>query len=160
MGRVGVRSPRGTMPWTDVVTAISTAFIAILLSLPAIASFLLFRELRKAVVALERFSDTIQQEVVPAIQSARGIVDQATQLAGNIKGEVDAIVDTSKDLRVRVRRAADAAEVRLSDLETLLDVVYEEVEETALDVASALRTTRKGAGIFASLKRALLRRGR
>src|SRR5687768_4232650 len=101
------------MPWTDVVTAISTAVIAILLSLPAIACFFLFRELRKAVVALEGFSATIQQEVVPAIQSARGIVDQATLLAGNIKVEVEGIVGTSKDLRERVKRAADAAEVRL-----------------------------------------------
>jgi hypothetical protein len=40
------------MPWTDVVTAISTAVIAVLLALPALASFFLFRELRKAVGAL------------------------------------------------------------------------------------------------------------
>jgi hypothetical protein len=69
-------------------------------------------------------------------------------------------VDSSKDLRARIRRATNAAEVRLSDLETLLDIVYEEVEDTALDVAAALRTTRRGAGVFAAMKRAFLRRGR
>jgi hypothetical protein len=148
------------MPWTDVVTAISTAVIAVLLALPALASFFLFRELRKAVGALERISDTLQKEIVPAVQSARGIVEQATQMAGTVKGEVEAIVETSQDLRARVRRAANSAEVRLIELETLLDVVYEEVEETALDVASALRTTRRGAGIFSAVKRAFLRRGR
>jgi len=148
------------MQWTDVVTALSTAIIAILLALPALASFLLFRELRKAVKALEGFSETIQKEVIPAIQSAKGIVEQATQVAGTVKGEVQAIVETSRDLRARVHRAADAAEIRLTDLETLLDVVYEEVEDTALDVASALRTTRRGAGMISRLKRAFLRRGR
>ncbi len=148
------------MPWTDVVTAISTAFIAILLALPAVASFLLFRELRRAVTALERFGDTLQKEIVPAIQSARGVVEQATQLATTVKGEVEAVVETSKDLRGRVQKAASSAEVRLSDLETLLDVVYEEVEETALDVAAALRTTRRGAGLLAGLKKTLLRKRR
>lgn len=148
------------MQWTDVVTAISTAVIAILVALPALASFYLFRELRRAVTALERFADTIQKEIVPAVQSARTVVEQATQVAGRVKGEVEAIVDTSKDLRAKVHRAANAAEVRLTDLETLLDVVYEEVEDTALDVAAALRTTRRGAGLFSKMKRAILRRGR
>ena len=148
------------MQWTDVVIALSTAAIAILLAVPAIASFFLFRELRKSIRALEGFAQTLQKEVVPAIQSARAVVQQGTELAGTVKGEVDNIVESSRDIRARVKRAADAAEVRLTDLETLLDVVYEEVEETALDVASALRTTRRGAGVFSAMRRAFLRRGR
>ncbi|MBI4502947.1 MAG: hypothetical protein HY700_17520 [Gemmatimonadetes bacterium] len=148
------------MPWTDVVVAISTAIIAVLLALPAVASFFLFRELRRAVALLERAADTLQQEIVPAVQSVRGVVEQATQVAGTVRGELEAVVDTSRDLRGRVKRAADAAQARLSDLETLLDVVYEEVEDTALDVASALRTTRRGVGMFSAMKRAFLRRGR
>jgi hypothetical protein len=148
------------MPWTDVVTALSTAVIAILLALPAVASFLLFRELRRAVTAIERFGDTLQKEIVPAVQAARGVVDQTGQMAGTIKGEVEAVIETSKDLRTRVNRAASSAEVRLADLETLLDVVYEEVEDTALDVAAALRTTRRGAGMLSAMKKAFLRRGR
>jgi methyl-accepting chemotaxis protein len=148
------------MPWTDVVTAISTAVIAILLALPAFASFLFIRELQRAVRILERSADTLQREIVPAIQSVRGAMEQARQAAGTVRTEIEAVVDTSKDLRGRVKRAADAAEVRLSDLETLLDVVYEEVEDTALDVASALRTTRRGMGLFSAVKRAFLRRGR
>src|SRR5258705_575324 len=148
------------IPWTDVVTAISAAVIAILLALPAVASFLLFRELRRAVRALERFGDTVQREVLPAVQSARGIADQATQIAAKIRGEVDGLVETSQDLRGRVKRAADATEDRLNDLEALLDVLYEEVEDTALDVAAALRTTRRGAGMISAMKRAFLRRGR
>jgi methyl-accepting chemotaxis protein len=148
------------MQWTDVVTAISTAVIAVLLALPALASFFLFRELRRAVTALERFSDTLQKEIVPAVHSARSMLEQASQVAGTVRGEVEAIVDTSKELRGKVKQAANAAEVRLVDLETLLDVVYEEVEETALDVAAALRTTRRGAGLLSKMKRVILRRGR
>ncbi len=70
------------------------------------------------------------------------------------------MVGTSRDLRARIVRAADATEERLNDLDALLDVLYEEVEDTVLDVASALRTTRRGASLFTGVKRALRRRGR
>jgi len=147
------------MEWPAVVTAIATATIAILLALPAIASFLLFRELRKAMRTLEKFGETIQRDVVPVIQSARGIAEQATQIATTVKTEVGGLVETSQDLRGRVKRAADATEDRLSDLEALLDVLYEEVEATALDVAAALRTTRRGVSVLGAVKR-VFRRGR
>jgi len=146
------------MEWPAIVTAVSTAVIAVLLALPAVASFLLFRELRRAVRALERFGDTVQREVLPAVQSARGIADQATQIAATIRGEVDGLVETSQDLRGRVKRAADATEDRLNDLEALLDVLYEEVEDTALDVAAALRTTRRGVSVIGAVKRVFRRR--
>jgi hypothetical protein len=148
------------MEWPAVVTALSTAAIAILLALPAIASFLLFRELRRAVVTLEKFGDTLQKEVVPAVQSARQVAEQATQMAATVRTEVEGITETSRNLRGRVLRAADAAETRLTDLEALLDVLYEEVEDTVLDVASALRTTRRGASVIGAMRRAFRRRRR
>lgn len=141
------------MEWPAVVTAISTAVIALLLALPAVASFLLIRELRRAVRTMERFGETVRNEVLPAVQATRGIVDQASQIAASVRGEVDGILQTSQDLRGRVTRAADSTEDRLNDLEALLDVLYEEVEETALDVAAALRTTRRGVSVISAMKR-------
>ena len=148
------------MPWTDVLTALSTAAIAITLGCYAVGSILVFRELRRAAVTIERVGETLQREILPAMQSARTVMEQVTNVAGSVQAEVDAVVETSRDLRGRVKRAANAAELRLTDLETLLDVVYEEVEDTALDVTAALRTTRRGVGIFSAMKRAFLRRGR
>lgn len=148
------------MEWPQVVTALSTAAIALLLALPAVASFLLFGELRRAVRALERFGDTLEKEVVPTVQSARNVVQQASHVAVTVRTEVEGMAETSRDLRARVKRAADATEERLADLETLLDILYQEVEDTALDVAAALRTTRRGASVFSAMKRAFLRRGR
>ena len=147
------------MEWTAVVTAISTAAIAVLLALPAIATFFLFSELRRAVRTLERFGDALQREVLPAIQSVRGISEQATLITTKIRTEVEGLVETSQDLRSRVARAADATEDRLNDLEALVDVLYEEVEDTALDVAAALRTARRGVSVIGAVKR-VFRRGR
>jgi hypothetical protein len=44
------------------------------------------------------------------------------------------------------------------EFEMLLDVLHEEVEETVLDVAALLRTTRRGSGVARALKRVVLGR--
>jgi hypothetical protein len=148
------------MEWPAVVTALSTALIALMLAIPAVAALLLIIQLRRAVKAVERFSGTLQQEILPAVQSARRVAEQATQVGETVKGEVSGVIDTSRDLRARIVRAADATEERLNDLDALLDVLYEEVEDTVLDVSAALRTTRRGVSLISGVKRAFRRRGR
>ena len=44
----------------------------------------------------------------------------------------------------------------LADLETLYDLVHDEVEDTALDVAAALRTSRQGHGMLGRVRRLLV----
>ena len=46
---------------------------------------------------------------------------------------------------------------RLADLDALYEVVHEEVEETALDVAARVRSVRNGAGMVSRIRRWLVR---
>ena len=94
------------------------------------------------------------------LETAKSIVSEAGQVAVRLRTEVDGIVETSQDVRERVLNAAEAAEDRLIDIEALLDVLQDEVEDTALDVAAALRTTRRGTAIFGAMKRAFLGSGK
>ena len=48
--------------------------------------------------------------------------------------------------------------VKLRDLDALYEVVHEEVEDTALDVAATLRSVRAGAGMVGKSRRWLVRR--
>jgi hypothetical protein len=50
----------------------------------------------------------------------------------------------------------DAVENRLADLDSLYSVVHDEVEDTALDVAAALRTVRRGNGMLGRVRRLLV----
>ena len=138
------------MDWAETVTALSTALIAVMLSVACVVLILLLRTLTK----------TFNKDGKPAIESFRAMVDDATAVVGTVKGEVEGLADTSKGIRKRAERAATSIEDRLRDIETLVDVVQEEVEDTALDIAAALRTTRRGGKLFKRMKRALLRRGR
>ena len=83
----------------------------------------------------------LEQIAGPAIQDVR-------QLIGTIKGEADALVGTSREIRLRIMRAADAAEHRLSDLDALVEVVQEEMEDTVVDAAATLRNVRRGLSLW------------
>src|SRR2546427_189422 len=77
-------------------------------------------------------------------QFARPAVGDVRQLVATIRTEAEGLAGTSRELRARIVKAADAAEARLQDLDALLDVVQEEVESAVLDVAATLRGVRRG----------------
>jgi len=102
----------------------------------------------------------LEEEARPTLESARTLVTDSAAVVTTVRDEINALAKTSKNVRERVGDLADGVEDRLQDIEALVDVVYEEVEETALDVAAALRTTRRSISIGRAMKRAFLRRGR
>ncbi|SRR5216110_1986948 len=132
--------------WVGVVSAISLAIIALaaLVSAAALAAAAL--GVRAAVHALKGFAG-------PAIADVR-------QLIGSIKNETDALVGASRDVRQRIIRAADAAEERLTDLDSLAAVMQEELEETALDAAATMRDVRRGLSVWRWSRKLLKRKKR
>ncbi len=148
------------MEWPAVVTAISTAAIAILIALPMFASLPLLRDARRVVGSLQRLTETLNTHASPALQSARSAVDEAKRMVETVRMEVEGVAGTSRDLRTRVTEVADDAGERLQEVGALLEILQEEVEETVLDVAAALRTTRRSTSVLGAMKRALLGRRR
>ncbi len=120
--------------WVGVVTALSLAIIALAAVVVAVASV-------ASALGIRTFTRALDQLAGPAIQDVRFLI-------GTIKGEADALVGTSREIRMRIVRAADAAEHRLSDLDALVEVVQDEMEETALDAAATLRNVRRGLSLW------------
>lgn len=120
--------------WVGVVSAISLAIIALSALIGAAAVIAAALGVRAAMKALRKVAS-------PAIADVR-------QLIGSIKTEADAIVDTSRDVRHRIIRAADAAEERLTDLDALAELMQDELEETALDAAATLQNVRRGISLW------------
>src|SRR2546430_14434834 len=85
-------------------------------------------------------------------------VSDVRQLVATIRTEAESLVGTSRELRGRIVKAADAAETRLADLDALFEVVQEEVETTTLDVAATLRNVRRGLSVLEWGRRAVKRR--
>src|SRR6266568_3787200 len=131
--------------WVAVVTGISLAILALSAIAIAVSSV-------AAALGVRAFLRVLRDLAGPAVGDVR-------QLVGTIRTEAEGLVGTSQDLRGRIVKAADAAEARLADLDALFEVVQEEVESTALDVAATLRTVRRGLSVLEWGRRAL-KRGR
>ncbi len=130
--------------WVAVVTGISLAILALAAIAIALSSVIAVLALRTSLRVLEGLAG-------PALGDVR-------QLVATIRAEADGLVGTSRDLRTRIVKAADAAEERLADLDALFEVVQDEVETTALDVAATLRNVRRGLTVLEWGRRALKRR--
>jgi uncharacterized protein YoxC len=148
------------MGWTDVVTALAVSVIALLFMALSVGWLFFMREARGVLMAVERVTRMLEEEARPTIDSARGLVTDTSAIVHSVRGEIEAITATSQDIRERVGDLTESVEDRLGDLEALVDVVYDEVEETALDVAAALRTTRRSLLIGRAMKRAFFGRKR
>lgn len=120
--------------WVGVVSALSLAVIAVAAIVVAVASV-------AAALGLRTVTRALEQMAGPAIQDVRLLI-------GTIKGEADALVGASRDIRLRIVRAADAAEARLSELDALVEVVQDEVEDTVVDAAATLRNVRRGLSLW------------
>ena len=148
------------MVWAEAVTAISTALIAVMLLAAGVVVLFLMRDVRDLMRSAQRAIDTLERDARPALLAAKGITEDAAKLVSTFKDEAGDVVTSVKDVRERFEVMIDKTEERLQDLDALIDVVHYEVEETALDVAAALRTTRRGATVVRAMKRAFLGKGR
>jgi predicted nucleic acid-binding Zn-ribbon protein len=148
------------MGWPEVVTAVSTAIIAVVALSAGIAVLLVLRHVSGIKTVIERAVNVLDYEARPALQSAKALVDDAAKVVSGFRSEADDIAGSARDVRERLEHMIDRTEERLQDLDSLIDVVQYEVEETALDIAAALRTTRRGTTVVRAMKRAFLGKGR
>ena len=116
--------------WAAVVTAVSLLVIALSAIVVAVAAVVSALGVRATLGFFRKLA-------LPAMDDVRGLL-------GTIRSEAAALVGTSQDIRVRIVKAADAAELRLSNLAALVDVLQEEADEAALDAAAAVRSVRRG----------------
>jgi uncharacterized protein YoxC len=146
--------------WVGPVAAISLVVVALAFLGIAIGILVVASRLIEPVRQLSRVIQGLQDDLAGTIKGLRRLTEQSQDLLTVVRSEAGAFAHTSRRLRRQVQRGAERIQNRLSDLETLYDVVHEEVEETALDVAAALRTVRTGTGVLARVRRLLVPRRR
>jgi anthranilate phosphoribosyltransferase len=131
--------------WVAVVAGISLAILALSAIAIAVSSV-------AAALGVRAFLHVLRDLAGPAVGDVR-------QLVGTIRTEAESLAGTSRELRQRIVKAADAAQTRLADLDALFEVVQEEVESTVLDAAASVRMVRRGLSLVDWGRRAL-KRGR
>ena len=144
--------------WVGPTVAISLAIVAVAFIVIALVTIVTARGLRDASQSVGDSVERLERDAAPVLQAAREVLQDGQEISGMVRKEAKSLVKTSKRLRRRVRDGAARVEERLEDLDALYEVVYEEVEDTALGVAASLRTARRARRLLSPLSR--LWRGR
>jgi MFS superfamily sulfate permease-like transporter len=145
-----------TPDWVGPTVAISLVVIAVsILGVAAVlayAALRMMKETRKVSTMIQGY----QEDVAQTLAGGRRLTDQAQDVLVLLRQEIGSFTQTSRRIRRKLIRGVDNIEAKLVDLETLYDLVHDEVEDTALDVAAALRTSRQGDGMLGRVRRMIV----
>jgi threonine dehydrogenase-like Zn-dependent dehydrogenase len=145
-----------TPDWVGPTAAISLVVIAVsILGVAGVLAYAALRilgETRKVSTMIQGY----QEDVAQTLANARRLTDQGQDMLVLLRQEVGAFTQTSRRIRRKLVRGVDNVETKLADLETLYDLLHDEVEDTALDVAAALRTSRQGNGMLGRVRRMIV----
>jgi uncharacterized protein YoxC len=136
--------------------AISLAVLALAFMGMAIAVAVAALKLAGQVRKVGNLVDGLQDDVARTLKSVRSLTEQGQDVMVLVRHEAGAFAQTARRLRRKTVRAADRIEVKMEELETLYDVVHDEVEGAALDMAAALRSVRRGNGMLGRVRRLLV----
>ena len=142
--------------WVGPTMAISLAVIALSFLGIALALAIAALKLTGQVKKVGTLVDGLQDDIGRTLKAVRRLTEQGQDVMVVVRQETGAFAQTGRRLRRKLVRAADRVEVKLEELETLYDVVHDEVEGTALDVAAALRSVRRGNGMIGRVRRLLV----
>jgi uncharacterized protein YoxC len=142
--------------WVGPTMAISLAVIAV--SFLAIAGGVIFAVLKLSgqVRKIAAIVDGLQDDVARTLKTVRHLTEQAQDVMVLVRHEAGAFSETARRFRRKAVSAVDRLEMKFEELETLYDVVHDEVEGAALDLAATLRSVRRGNGMLGRVRRILV----
>ena len=146
--------------WVGPTAAISLVVIALAFAAIAAGSVLLARAASKEISELSEKLEGIRGDLHDAMHAVRRVAETGEDLSVKLKDEIQHYLTTSRAVRQDLERGIRKVKTRLADLDALYEIVHEEVEDTALDVAARVRAVRRGSSVVGRLRRLLVRGGR
>lgn len=132
--------------WVGPTIAVSLVIVAL--------SFLVMGGVVLAIgLALRQHTRSVSRQI-------ETVASEAKAITARFRGELEGMAELSTEARGKLRAAIDGAEARLRDLDALVEVLQEEAEDAALDVAALVRTVRRSGSIFGAARKSLKRRSR
>jgi uncharacterized protein YoxC len=145
-----------TPGWVGPTMAISLAVVALSFLAIAVGIVIVVARLAGPVRRASEVIDNLRDDLGRTLTAVRRLTEQGQDVLVLVRQEAGAFAQTGRRLRRQVIKAADRLQMKLEDLETLYDIVHDEVEDTALDVAAALRSVRRGNGMLGRVRRLLV----
>jgi methyl-accepting chemotaxis protein len=132
--------------WVDVIADVATIVIAVAI---IVVGFVAIYGALKVRGMIRR----IRGDFDPALRNLTAVSEQAKAISGTLRKNVEELGGTVSQTNDKVRRATEAVEARLGELNALVGVMQGEAEELFVRTASAVRGVQVGAGALAGRHR-------
>lgn len=148
---------RGILEWTSGILQI----VVLLLAVGALITLiLLLAGMREGVKKLNATLDRVTNDTRPILANAQAMVGDAREMVATVKRNVEVVSDAAAVVGDTILDAAEVTAQRVDEVNAVLDVIQDELEETAITAVSALRGVRLGADeMFSRLPGARRRKG-
>lgn len=146
-----------TPSWVGPTVAISLVVIALAFAVIGTVTGVIGLKLHRQLEALEHRLAGMEGDLKRTAKLVRRGAREASDVARLVHAEVQDFADTNHDVQLKIRGAADRIQERFDDLDALYEVVYNEVADTALDVAAGVRSFR-GNPVVRTVRRLIGRR--
>jgi hypothetical protein len=133
---------RGVLEWTSGLLQI----LVLLLAVGALVTLiLLLRAVRDGVLKLNGTLDRLAADTRPMLADASAIVRDARDTVATVKRDVAVVTNAAAAVGDTILDAAAVTARRVDEVNAVLDVVQDELEETAITAIAAVRGVRLGA---------------
>lgn len=132
--------------WVDVLADVATIVIA--LAIIVTGAVVIYGALK-----VRGMLKRLRGDFDPALRNLTAASEHAKAASGALRRNVEELSGTVSDTNARVRRATEAAEARLGELNVLLGVMQREAEELFVRTASAVRGVQVGAQALRGMRR-------
>jgi methyl-accepting chemotaxis protein len=146
--------------WIGPTIAISLLLMALCTVGLTLAALVVFREVLQGAKSVSSELQELRAELGPMIRALNRFGEAGTEVVDIARQEIREVVAASQDLRADIRRARRRAGRRLADLDAFVEVMQEEIEETGIAAATAMRSLRAGGGVAGQVGRMLVSRRR
>lgn len=132
--------------WVDVLADVATIVIAVALLVTGLVAIYGALRVRGMIRRMRTDFD-------PAIRGANAVAENAKAMSDRLRGNVEELSATVSEANQKVRRATEAAEVRIGELNALVGVVQREAEDAFVRAGSAVRGVQVGTEALRRLRR-------
>ncbi len=132
----------------EKVTGIASGLLTITIMVLAVALVPAAWNFRKSYKKVSDMLDKVYGDINPLMRHASSIADNIDYISTSIRVDVQQVSQTVAAVNQRLQQAVQSAEVRITELNALLDVVQEEAESAFVATASTIRGVKTGLQAF------------
>jgi len=133
---------RGVLDWTSGILQL----VVLLLGVATLATMVaLLITVRRGVLEASTVFKQFTADTRPLVQSATAVVTDAREVVAMLRADAERLTRAAGAVSSQLLAAAETTATRVDDVNAVLDVLQEELEDTALDAAAMVRGVRVSA---------------